>query len=350
MNADLLDLLVCPVCGSTTFGFEMLAGSREDIRDGIVWCENRDWFPLEERVLEFLPPALRYHDDRTRFGDKHARELKALDLLETDVAPAGARIPDALDLIQAQKHHFDWYAENAEQAYNSYAAMPFWRIVDDRTFSKWNARIHRELGPGEGVKLLLDVGCAQGRSASLAGQPGVRVIGFDVSKRMVRQAYANLGNNPHGHDFVVADGSRFPFRSGAFDYVLVYGVLHHLPDPVSACHEIVRVLKSGGAYFGSENNRTIFRGVFDLLQRLFPVWHEEAGQEPLMSSEDLRHWFSGTGLTIETSPIVFVPPHLVNALGIKAGGLLVAISDAVLKTIPFVRDQGGLILVEGTKP
>jgi len=351
MNSNSLEILTCPSCNSTEFDSKILEGSSTDIQEGIVWCANGDWFPIEDRVLEFLRPELQYRDDRKNFRARHHQELKALGLLESE-SKAASRDLDGLGLIQAQQHHFDWYAENDKQAYDSYAAMPFWKVVDRRTCAIWNAKIQAEPQAGRPAKLLLDVGCAQGRSALMVAQAGVRVIGFDISKRMVKQAYVNFNEpckQPGEYDFLVADGSRFPFQSGVFDYALVYGVLHHLPDPSAACKEIVRVLKAGGVYFGSENNRTIFRRIFDLLQRLSPAWHEEAGAQPLMSSNEFVHWFQGTGLAIQTSSTVFVPPHLVNVLGVKAGGFVLGATDAILTALPFLSGQGGLILVEGTK-
>jgi ubiquinone/menaquinone biosynthesis C-methylase UbiE/uncharacterized protein YbaR (Trm112 family) len=352
MNLNVLDCLQCPACAATKFSAKILQGSPTDVKEGFIWCENRDWFPIEERVLEFLPPDLQYHDDREQFQHRHASALETDGLLQREVAAANERVQGELGLIQVQQRHFDWYAENQTQAYNSYAAMPFWRVVDKRTFAAWNAQILGKRRSGDAPKRLLDVGCAQGRSSLMVAQPGLHVIGFDISKRMVRQAYLNLGDaieRRSNNDFLVADASHFPFQSGTFDYALVYGVLHHLPDPDAACHEIARVLKKNGAYFGSENNRTIFRKAFDFLQKICALWHEEAGKEPLMSSKDLNQWFSGTGFRIETSSTVFVPPHLVNALGLKAGGVVLAASDAICRTIPFLRKQGGLLLIEGTK-
>lgn len=351
MNSGLIEFLLCPICGSTTFEFRVFSGNGPDIREGIIWCKNGDWFSIEDRVLELLPADLQYHEDRNQFREKYSHQLRTVGLLDNKHGNSSERAQDELDLIQAQQHHFDWYADNDEQAYNSYAAMPFWRIVDKRTFARWNNKIWAE-GQQRTAKVLLDVGCAQGRSALMIAQTGVRVIGFDISKRLVRQAYANfagaMGRNPNS-DFIVADGSHFPFQSGVFDYALVYGVLHHLPNPHVACLEIARVLKPHGIYFGSENNQTVFRKVFDLLQRLSPTWHEEAGRQPLMSFQDFARWFSGTGLTIQTVCTVFVPPHLVNALGVKVGGTVLSMTDAVLSAVPFLKDQGGLILIEGTK-
>jgi hypothetical protein len=54
---------------------------------------------------------------------------------------------------------------------------------------------------------------------------------------MARQAYLNFRDVSSGqnwNDFLVADGCHFPFQSRVFDYTLVYGVLHRLPDPAAA--------------------------------------------------------------------------------------------------------------------
>ena len=74
----------------------------------------------------------------------------------------------------------------------------------------------------------------------------------------------------HGRTtFLTADGSTaFPFRENSLDYVVIYGVLHHLPNPGAAFREAIRVLKPGGVYFGSENNRSAFRGLFDLMMKI----------------------------------------------------------------------------------
>jgi SAM-dependent methyltransferase len=137
--------------------------------------------------------------------------------------------------------------------------------------------------------------------------------------------------------------------SESFDYVLVYGVLHHLPDPETSCHEIARVLKPGGVYFGNENNRTIFRTVFDALQRVIPIWHEEAGPEALLSGRRLGEWFAGTGVEIAAKCSVYLPPHLINLLGSDAGYRLLRFFDLAGQSLPFMRHNGGLILIRGKK-
>ena len=54
------------------------------------------------------------------------------------------------------------------------------------------------------------------------------------------------------------------------------------PIPTATCREVERVLKPHGVYFGRENSQFAFRVVFDLLQKLRSLWHEEAGPKALI--------------------------------------------------------------------
>jgi len=49
------------------------------------------------------------------------------------------------------------------------------------------------------------------------------------------------------HTDVVGDAHALPFRDNVFDHVFAFNVFEHLRDPVGAAHEILRVLKPGGA-------------------------------------------------------------------------------------------------------
>ena len=156
-------------------------------------------------------------------------------------------------------------------SYCDYETTPFWTAADRAAFGRWREQIE----PGA---WLLDIGCANGRSAFRLIESGVTVVGFDISKKMVRHAIerAKRESRQRVTTFLVADGNAPPFVQSSFDYALTYGVLHHLPNPAVACRQIQRILKPGGTYFGSENNKSIFRGIFDLLMRFVPLWTEEA--------------------------------------------------------------------------
>jgi ubiquinone/menaquinone biosynthesis C-methylase UbiE/uncharacterized protein YbaR (Trm112 family) len=309
--------------------------------EGVHWCDDcRAWYPISGGVLELLPARLAYHEDRDQFRSNHAARLEALGLARAaSTAAAPAESPEA-----AQQRHFDWYALNATQTYDAYECTPFWQAVDSLTFREWRKQIVRG-------SWLLDVGCAQGRSCSHFQDCDITVVGFDVSKALVRQAHQRYSRNGQGArmTFFVGDASRFPFVESTFDYVLVYGVLHHLEDPARACAEISRVLKRSGTYFGLENNLTALRPVFDFLMRLWPMWHEEAGAKPLMSGRELTDWFAAAGMSIDTHSSTVVPPHLANRLSTTAAMRLIAATDAVLRKLPFLRRHGGLLVASGTK-
>jgi ubiquinone/menaquinone biosynthesis C-methylase UbiE/uncharacterized protein YbaR (Trm112 family) len=336
------DDLQCAVCGAHPLqsrSFE--ADSSGDVRTGVVWCGScRSWFPVEDGILELLPAGLAYPGERRKFWASHETTLTGLGLSAETPAGDSAHAGE----VRRQQEHFDWYADNEEQTYDAYEATPFWRAADRIALSRWR----RLVRPGG---KLLDIACAQGRSTLPWMDLDLDILAFDISKRLVRRARerARQAGGRARAEFCVADGSRLPFVSARFDTVVTYGVLHHLPDPAEACREIARVLKPGGNYFASENNRTAFRGAFDTLMRIWPLWHEEAGAEPLISEEDLRRWLEPQGFRVEARSSVFLPPHLVNLLGRGAGAAFLGLTDRIGRAIPWLRRQGGLILVTAVK-
>jgi len=89
---------------------------------------------------------------------------------------------------------------------------------------------------------VLDVGCGEGRLASLIGD-GVTWIGVDSSP-------AQLAGNPY-RPAVLADMGALPFREGSFAEVTHLWCLYHLADPRVAIGEAKRVLRGGGSYYAS---------------------------------------------------------------------------------------------------
>jgi ubiquinone/menaquinone biosynthesis C-methylase UbiE/uncharacterized protein YbaR (Trm112 family) len=341
MTEDVLERLRCPACGGALRAETLERDTNNVIKTGFaVCCLCSHWYPIEEYLLELLPDDLAYVEDRRAFWLSHRAELEACGLSWRELGAERGKVEAQLK----QQSHFDWYAANSQQTYSSYEQMPFWRAVDEKVFAQWR----KEIKPGG---WLLDVGCAQGRSALGFMSMPITILGFDISKALVRQAIASYraGDNRAAATFFVGDGSMLPVVDGTFDYVLIYGVLHHLPDPGRTCREVARVLKSGGIYFGSENNQSIFRKVFETLMKVIPLWHEEAGAQPLIGDEKIRSWFDNSEVTLETSTRVFIPPHLVNLLGSHLGAALLNVTDRVGRSVPFLRDNGGLIMLRAVK-
>lgn len=341
MRYEAIPLLKCPVCNSTDLKHStFVERSPEEIGDGVLWCAAcKNWFPIQDGLLDLLTGALAYVEDRKNFWAQYQAQMEKNGLGLGALADEGEK-----KLQSIQQSHFDWYANNDLQTYLAYEQQPFWLAADKLAFDPWR----KEIAPGS---WLLDVGCAEGRSTFKVMDLDINIVGFDVSKSLVRQAINRYraGAFKARATFCVADASNFPFQNSSFNYVLIYGVLHHLPNPTFACKEVARVLKLRGKYLGSENNSSMFRAIFDLLQRLNPLWHEEAGPEALISRNLFQNAFKGTGVEIKTYTSVFVPPHLVNLLSQQKANRFLEITDKIGRAIPVLRDNGGLIVIDGLK-
>jgi SAM-dependent methyltransferase/uncharacterized protein YbaR (Trm112 family) len=351
VRTDVFSRLRCPACRSGSLAWREFSREGDELLEGVAWCETcRAWFPVEDGFLDLLTGPLAYPEERDRFWTRRAADLLALGLARGETAASGAAHElEASAQVRQQQRHFDWYAANDTQRYSDYEATPFWRAADRIAFEPWKAEIRASAAPDP---WLLDVGCAQGRSTFHLMDLDLSVVGFDVSRACVREAARRYraGNFRARASFLLADGSAFPFRDAAVDYVLAYGVLHHLADPGAACGEIGRVLKADGVYFGQENNDTMFRPLFDLAQKLWPIWHEEAGPEAIISAERLARWLAPSGFRVTSRTSVFLPPHLVNRTTEERAFHILDSLDRAMARVPWLRRNGGLVIFEARRP
>jgi arsenite methyltransferase len=99
---------------------------------------------------------------------------------------------------------------------------------------------------------VLDAGCGVGITASyLAKQYCCRVVGIDISKKMINRSYekAKKENVQDKIEFAVADLQCLPFKNNGFDAVIGESVTAFIQDKQKAVNEYVRVVKPGG-YIG----------------------------------------------------------------------------------------------------
>lgn len=102
-------------------------------------------------------------------------------------------------------------------------------------FARQRVRYLHGIGALAGVRTLLDVGAGNGFS-SVFYPPGVRVVACDYAAGMLR-------SNPV-RDRVRSSADALPFRDGEFDAVTCWELLHHLPDPVAALRDMLRVTRN----------------------------------------------------------------------------------------------------------
>lgn len=335
--------LKCPSCHSENLTTERLptdqAKSDKEISDGFLWCQNCfQWYPVENGVLDFLTGSLVYSDNVNTFWNNNIQQMKPLGLKPRET-PQG--IGDD-QLQKEQQDHSDWFADNDETSYTDYSNTPFWQSVDRIVLDGWDSTI-----PNHGS--VLEPGCGQGRFTRYLLDRPLHILAFDLSRKLLFEAsetYNTLratGGVKAEVSFMAADATSIPVVDSAFDAVFLSGVLHHLPMPGITCAEIARVLTSHGIYFGTENNTSVFRSVFDLLQLIFPLWKEEAGPEALISHETLTSWLNPVGMDLQSYTHVYLPPHLVNMFSNTKARKLLDISDAIGKRLPLFKNNGGLI-------
>ncbi len=99
----------------------------------------------------------------------------------------------------------------------------------------------------------LDVGTGTGQILVELGRrrADAHVLGIDLAEEMLRVARTNLVAAGLGERMLleVVDAKRLPYAGSTFGGVMSNSIIHHLPEPVRALEQMVRVLKPGGALF-----------------------------------------------------------------------------------------------------
>jgi ubiquinone/menaquinone biosynthesis methyltransferase len=109
--------------------------------------------------------------------------------------------------------------------------------------AKWKTRMIEGAEIESGWRVL-DLACGTGDLAFDAARRGARVVGLDITPRMVELARAKSG--AAGPAWIVGDMTALPVRAEAFDLVTIGYGLRNVPDLPRALAEIHRVLRPGG--------------------------------------------------------------------------------------------------------
>jgi ubiquinone/menaquinone biosynthesis C-methylase UbiE len=129
---------------------------------------------------------------------------------------------------------------------------------------------------------VLEVGIGPGQGLARLGGAGRRVVGLDISRRMLGLARSHLTAERADADLVRGTVVQLPFRSGAFDAVVSTFLLDLLEEPEipAAVGELSRVLAGGGRMtlgvmhlpggLATQVWMTAYRAVPDLVGRCRP--------------------------------------------------------------------------------
>ena len=102
--------------------------------------------------------------------------------------------------------------------------------------------------------LVLDLGCNDGGIAHRILQTGARIIGADHLR------YVEIASRDYGIPGVALDADwPLPFADGAFDTVLISGVLECVAVPTALLKEVRRALVPGGRFILVVANKNSLR-------------------------------------------------------------------------------------------
>lgn len=101
----------------------------------------------------------------------------------------------------------------------------------------------------------LDLATGTGDIAYALDAHGARVVGLDITPRMIELARMKLPATTHGPRFLVGDMMALPFPDESFDLVTTGYGIRNVPAIDAALAEIRRVLRPGGVLLSLDFNR-----------------------------------------------------------------------------------------------
>ena len=128
----------------------------------------------------------------------------------------------------------------------------------------WKRRLIELAAIGPGARVL-DLACGTGDIALAAANQGARVVGLDITPRMIELARAKSIERGRASTWTIGDMTALPFKTGSMDVVTVGYGLRNVPDLARALAEIHRVLSDSGRLCSLDFDRpenALVRGVY----------------------------------------------------------------------------------------
>ncbi|MGD2076849.1 MAG: methyltransferase domain-containing protein [Chloroflexota bacterium] len=162
----------------------------------------------------------------------------------------------------------------------------------------------QQLMPGAG-DTLIDIGAGFGRlSDEYAGYE--RVVLFDYSRSLLREAQDRLGDDPR-FIFVAGDWYRMPFVDGLFETLVQVRTIHHAADVPALFRQLARIAQPAADYileFASKRHLKAIARYWTGRQKWSPF------QPAPLEFADLNFDFHPRWIRTELANAGFVPGHI----------------------------------------
>jgi len=330
MNKRMLSMIRCPDCGGVEFSIEEYRTNVEEIMDGRLICKScNTWYRVENSIADLLPLSLRRQELHENFVNRYG--------LDTD------KVSEVKDKQKdGQMRFFAKFSKTYDQ---EVADSPYFSTFDRVVFGKW---ISSNIRPGQ---YILDVGCGSGVQSVVIAKQGINVVGVDISEEMLlvaKKKIDELGVAAYA-DLIVCDAENIPLKEEAFDAYFMVGTLHHVKAPEMVVKSATEKIRKGGSVFTSDNHKSHVRFLFDFLMRMWKLYDEEARDEPLFVAKQFYDWYGGAGVKGKVRISTYLPPHLYFFLSRRVGEIVLKTTNAIFGFIPYIKNFGGIIVVEGKK-
>jgi SAM-dependent methyltransferase len=185
------------------------------------------------------------------------------------------------------------FAKAVEKVSDHPVLFIFIRGLLENDFRAIRAVVRRELRPGQGLRSL-DLGCGPGAFADLF--LGDDYFGVDLNAR-----YIDHARRTRKGTFLVSDARQVDLPDGRFDQILIFGLLHHLPDADvrAVLAESTRLLAPGGRILAIEDVPAISK--LNLIGHLI---HNVENGEHIRPPEEYRRLYAEDGRRIEWEQIL----------------------------------------------
>ena len=173
------------------------------------------------------------------------------------------------------------FAKLVEEVSDHPVLFIFFRSILENDFKAIRAVIRRHLKTGNGLRTL-DLGCGPGEFANeFAGDD---YVGADLNARYIAHAQRTRPGT-----FLVTDARKVDLPDRRFDQVLIFGLLHHLPDDDvrAVLAEARRLLVPGGRALVIEDIPAISR--LNLIGHLI---HSVENGEHIRPPQDYRSLYA----------------------------------------------------------
>ncbi|MBA7688449.1 Ubiquinone biosynthesis O-methyltransferase [subsurface metagenome] len=234
-------------------------------------------------------------------------------------------------------------------------------------------------------KVVLDLGCGGGRYALSVYKKVKKIIGIDISDKLIDIAKKKLTPDMP-IEFLVGDAANTCFKDGYFDAVVSLGMFEFLEDPSPFLREINRILKPDGDFlFTCYNEKIEFIGNTKIFQLILkPMWKpiENRIFGDHKSTATLNSYNPSSEIREKLYKKVAHTPRQINELLLKNGLRLINyrtfgfnISDKIFHTmerlryktlqnnififstffnrlcgrLPLIKNKGGVLIIKARK-